>query len=566
MEAFAQRYGWLLFALACLLLGYMLIWERGQYTDDYTQKYAAMDALTGQWRPYIVRSLDRALGSVIMYNATGLLVQHELLVRSVTALVTGIDALLLGWLVYRLVPSRLMAVITSWLYVMPVYAFQAVLWPAAINYAFAALFVLLFLHASLCALLRPRQTILWSIVAILFFVAAVSSIEQAAISVVLVPCMALAPRVRQQVEGYRRILAQTIVIVMVSLLIAFGLLVFGYRSANIVVSRGGIDLNPVTVMQRTQDFVTQLGRTTVQHEPGLRKTRQVFVLGAQAILDSAGGTLMLLLAGGLLALTIVFWPMGEERDSGHLVLAILAIGVVWFFLAMLVPGIFIKQQGLVPRLLYLPLAAASVCAGALGWMVSGRFHRPIGAKLVLAAAGGILLVSTVCMVGYERAFQARYQLDQNQLSTLVRSLPSAYLPPDSYVIPLDRDELLFGRRDGLSQAFLGVFQTSWSTLVGLHDAYRRMDIKTAGVDAWTAPALEYEVAQGSAPAQLRVAGIPVPLDKTVFFAYRDHASRVIESLTIIAQDGSQQVVRFPIAEALRAAGIPTIANVTVPAQ
>ena len=66
--------------------------------------------------------------------------------------------------------------------------------------------------------------------------------------------------------------------------------------------------------------------------------------------------------------------------------------------------------------------------------------------------------------------------------------------------------------------------------------------------------------------QVRIQNTPVPIDRTILFTYQDGVVHPIASLTLRAPDGSQEIVRFPIAAALRAAGIPTIANVSVPAQ
>jgi hypothetical protein len=58
----------------------------------------------------------------------------------------------------------------------------------------------------------------------------------------------------------------------------------------------------------------------------------------------------------------------------------------------------------------------------------------------------------------------------------------------------------------------------------------------------------------------------VPVDKTVFVTYQSGVGQAIESLTLRAPDGSQEIIRFPIAEALRAAGVRTQENIVVQAR
>ncbi len=48
---FATNWGWILTAALCAAIGYLLIWERGFYLDDYAEALLARDAVTGLWRP-----------------------------------------------------------------------------------------------------------------------------------------------------------------------------------------------------------------------------------------------------------------------------------------------------------------------------------------------------------------------------------------------------------------------------------------------------------------------------------------------------------------------------------
>ena len=84
-------FGWLLTALICLTLGYMFVWQRGFYIDDYSVRLSAIDVLTGQWRPMWSRSRietfpARILTWMVVTSFAGLLPTHEFFVRAISTL------------------------------------------------------------------------------------------------------------------------------------------------------------------------------------------------------------------------------------------------------------------------------------------------------------------------------------------------------------------------------------------------------------------------------------------------------------------------------------------------
>lgn len=175
-----QHYGWLLFFAACLVLSYLAIWQRGFYTDDYSFHKNAADITTGAWHLYVPERLDRPLAFFADMNLAGLVPEHELSVRIVAALFAGGNALLLAWLVKRLVRSRFMAVVVAWLFLSPYIAHEAVLWIAAYLYVFSLFFVLLFLHASVNVFTHPQTRGWWTLAGVVCYAIAVGFGEQAA--------------------------------------------------------------------------------------------------------------------------------------------------------------------------------------------------------------------------------------------------------------------------------------------------------------------------------------------------------------------------------------------------
>src|SRR5205085_1207134 len=124
------RFGWLGTAILSLWLGYLLVWRRGPYLDDYGMKDALGSVLSGTWMIYPLRPITWLVVSAL----AALLPIDELLVRTATAVCVGCNALLVGWLVYRVLGARLAAVISCWLFLMPFLAWEAVLWVGAAGY------------------------------------------------------------------------------------------------------------------------------------------------------------------------------------------------------------------------------------------------------------------------------------------------------------------------------------------------------------------------------------------------------------------------------------------------
>ena len=104
----------------------------------------------------------------------------------------------------------------------------------------------------------------------------------------------------------------------------------------------------------------------------------------------------------------------------------------------------------------------------------------------------------------------------------------------------------------------------WFRRSSIQVAYRRTDIRGLATNRWDDLRVEYVDGNATTPAQLRVQGVLVPVAKTVFFTYSPGSARAIESLTLQGADNAQRVVQFPIAAALRTAGIPTVSNIALP--
>jgi hypothetical protein len=557
-----ERYGWLLTFVACGALGYLTVWQRGLLTDDYSFRAQVVDLVTGERQFYIPDKFNRFLAFLVDVNLAGLMPEYELFVRVLAAVVAAANALLLGWLLYRLVRSRLAAVVAAWLFLSPFYAHQALLWIAAYLYVFSVFFALLYLHACLSALVAATRRRSWIALAVLCYVVAIGFGEQAALVLMLTPVLAIALYKQGKLPSAGTALGRLIPLIAIPAVFALVYVGYAYPGGDFV-PRRGLNLSLANLSAQAERFAIRFLQLTVTPNTGLRLINESFRLGVRTLLAAPPAMLLFVIAGGLTLATAALWrPEARSKRSGSA--GLIVVGVAWLVAALFFPGIVLVRQVLTVRMLYVPLAGAAVAGAALAWAIAQRLPRQWGERLVILLASGILLASTVCLVGHTRAYQARYQLDQRQLATLAQALPERYLPDGgAYIVAIELDERLFGRTDGLSQGLIGVLQTSWSARDGLTETYRRRDIMSVVNVGWTIKPVEYRPAQGGQPAEVLVTGVRIPVENTFLFAYRNSTNTIIESLLITRPDGQKQTVHFPLAERMRADGRPTITDYPV---
>lgn len=563
--SFVQRHSWLLAFAACAVLSYLVIWQRGLLTDDYTFRSQVVNVETGRRSLFVPTELNRFMAFVVDVNLAGLVPEYELLVRVLAALCTAANALLLGFLVYRLAQARLPAVVAAWLYLSPFYAHQAVLWTAAYLYVFSTYFALLFLHATLSALTTRRASWPWVATAVVCYALAIGFGEQVALSIVVVPVLAVAAARQHALPGASATIRRLAALALAPATLAVAYVLLGYSTGEIVTTRGGIDLSLPHVLSQTATFAERFVQLTVRPNTGLRLVNETFRVGARALLASLPAMVLFLAAACLTLATALLWKRDSaERGSQRAAVALVVGGAVWCAAAVFLPGVLLPNQGLAARMCYVPMAGAALGGAGLAWLLAQRLPDSLGDRVSLLFMGGVMLVSAVCMLGYARAYQARYQLDQRQLATLADALPARYLPADKpYIVAVELDERLFGGYDGLSQTLVGVFQAGWSARSELRRLYRTPDIASVATVGWVVRPVEYVAAAEGQQPRLLVAGIGVPIERTLLFAYRDGRTYIIESLVITQPDGQQRTVVLPLAQVLSADGRVTLKDYPV---
>jgi len=364
-----SRFGPLFIALVCLTLGYMLVWQRGFYMDDYSLRLLAIDVLTGQWRPMWslsrIRTFPvRILTWMVATSFAGLLPAHEFFVRAVSTLGIGVNALLLGWLIYRILGSRLAAVVSGWLFLMPIYAQEAVLWVSAVAHVFAAGFALLFLHLFWSALTQSQRAGRWITLGTLAFATSLLFIEQFIFAAGLVPIFGLTIAARRQTASCWALLRRSLYVLIGPLAVAAVFYVLLYSNSPLVDSRGGLDLSLAGIVERSLGYSKRLAWMTMSENWGQRLTSDAFGIGIAVLLRSWKGMALSLAASVSLLLTVLAWRTGEREylPRYRVGLMVFWAGVIWFVVSLLFPGVLVKGQILEYRQLYFPTAGAGVGA------------------------------------------------------------------------------------------------------------------------------------------------------------------------------------------------------------
>lgn len=572
-HAAVANLGWLLTALVCLIVGYLFVWQRGFYMDDYTDRARVINILSGEWRPLLsperlptfpVRPLQWAVNTSLLGNMPA----HELEVRIACALLAGFNALFLGLLVNRLVASRLAALVSGWLFLMPIFAAEAVLWVSAEAYLAGTALTLGFLHATWQAVAQPRRRHAWMAFGTLAFGTGILFVESFVVAVALVPILALIASAAESGGSRQRISVGRTLALMIWPLSMLCLMWFVIYSNSAYAEQranfGTFSTSISSVPGRSVAYLAQALQLTVAPSGGLGVANDIFWLGLRTLLGSWLGRGFGVAMLGALALAVATWR-GEQRANrtgsraGYLTLS---LGLVWCVASLLVPFVPLQMKDLFPRFLYFPLAGASLACGTLTWLAVKWLGAARWERVAVGVAGSVLLFSTVCMLGFAEAFAARGRLDETQIAAVGRLLPSRIVPTDSYLLPVDLDERLFGEDDAISRWQNGVFESPWSGRDAMREVYRRTDVDVFRTGRVGVAVGVVESDERCCP-KLTFDGLGVPLDRTIPVTYREGRAYVVESLALRLASGSERQFRFPLATELRRQGFSGVDSVTL---
>jgi hypothetical protein len=160
LSLFLSRYGWLLIGVACLWLAYLLVWQRGLYMDDYSLKSLAVDLITGERKPIFDFKSNpnfpaRLLTWIVLPQIASLVPDHELVARIFMALLTGINALILGRLIYEMLDSRMAGFVAGGIFLVHPHN-EVPFWIGAGGYLLATMLTLVSLIAMWRSLVSSK--------------------------------------------------------------------------------------------------------------------------------------------------------------------------------------------------------------------------------------------------------------------------------------------------------------------------------------------------------------------------------------------------------------------------
>ncbi len=543
--------GWLLTPLLCLAFGYLLAWERGFHLDDYAQQARAIDVQSGEWRPiwspvrqnlYPQRILDR----VLVMQLNGLVLSAEPAVRGLQALAVAINALLLGGLAYRLLGSRLAALVSGWLFLAPFFAWQALLTVFSSTYLVSAMLMLTFLHAFWGGLTRPWTAPLRVALGTLALAVMLWVNEAPIIAVWLtlafVPILAL-----QRARGaLLPALLRRCLLMLVPPICLTGLMYLAVlRGGALVEARGGLETSVENLVRHAQAYFRTLGYLTVSDAGHLGTPLRN---GLDTLAASPLGLVLSIAACLTLGLSVAVWRSETRTPRPPLALGllVLTLGLTWFLATLLLPGILVTRQELSERMLYFPFGGLCLALGALAWIAARSLPRPWGERLLVGLAGIAMLVGSIGVLGYARGLAARFEMDRRELRLLMEALPSEALPRGSYLVLAEPTPRQAEARDRVAPRLVGVFDTDWSAEGGVWRAYRRGDLRIR-VPSFQDTRFSFDNTPEANPREVRADGDRIPPDRAIVFWYEDDGVRLADALVLVDADGTRHRFELPLA-------------------
>jgi hypothetical protein len=587
ISRFFMVYGWLIIGLACLLLAYLLVWQRGFYIDDWHIGLRARDHQTLEWLPINLSDRERrerVLTHAFIPYLIALMWTDEFLVRSLIASGVGVNAFLLGWLVYRMVHSRLPAIVTGWLFLVPVYT-DIPLWASAAAGLFTNGLTLLMLHAIWSALAVDSPRYIWFLIGGLMLVTLMWGEPTVGI-ISVIPIMGVLyltqrPEVKWRMVAYRTTLAfiaPTIVVVLYTLLLLI--------TRSPLVEKRGITTDMTLIVQRTYEWSRLLYRFIFDPTGRSHFVALSYAIGLDHVLSSRFGIILLLSISVILVLTVVSWRIDHQFSKVSEILLVLALGIVWFLTLSYVPYVFVPRQVFEVRFLYFSLPGASIATGALAALTVSLIRLRRMQQMLLAGCGALLIILSVCMVGYAQVYKARYEHDMDMIKTLARLVPSEALNERPQFIPqfipVSLDYSLSGKERLLTELIASALEYEYIARAGLltvypdrltrHPDHIRIQIEYIPAPRWN-PAVFSERIISDFPdycfgtktdVNLFVQGCPIESNRAIVFTHHNGELVLVRTLTLQRSDGTTRIVELPLVSRLAARGSTVIETLVVP--
>lgn len=136
------------------------------------------------------------------------------------------------------------------------------------------------------------------------------------------------------------------------------------------------------------------------------------------------------------------------------------------------------------------------------------------------------------------------------------------LPSNTFVVPYQSDERLFGRDSALSLYAFGAMEAPWSAFHSLQMTYKRGDLVPLVANRWGPMRFAVDFTESSHPA-LQIQNKPVPIDRLLMYQYRDGKAYLITRLTLRLSTGEEYKFDLPLARRLVEMGSPGIFDLVI---
>lgn len=458
-----------------------------RYADDWVYEFFGSGVARTTWTPQTAGVEYRVLSIWLAPILAHLRPALEPLLYLARLALHFANVALLGLLAFRLSGSPRTGLLTAALYLVPLFAYEPLLWFSASVFYLVPLFLFL-AGAHLLLSVRDgharRRAAFLMFLSLAAWFAMLLFIESGLLLPLIVPVMALVLARRGQRVSLRPIL----VVVVLFYLGASWYVVSALRDSPIVAVHGESTLDPVLIVTERIPQVTGIvlgyfaewlprGLWADALELGLRTLAPLsLVLVAALAVSSLALAVSQALRGPALALP------SESRLAGAF--SVIAVGLAWFVFS-LVPVLFIRDLSVSSRVMLFPSAGLALAgAGALGTLLTRlpRITRPV--LLVLVA--GFLLANALSMSGLAAVHRLRWERDAAQLSAFRSALPT--LPAERvYILPHALEQAtvspLLGRPTQLDTLLYGLFDIPWAAAPALDLAYSTERIELAPRDA-----------------------------------------------------------------------------------
>lgn len=527
----------------------------GLYADDYVYRYFGSDVVKTAWTPTLENVNYRVLAIWLAPLLARGLPEMELPLRVGLLALHGLNVFLIGWLAKRLTGSRGVAIVAALAFLIPLFAYEPLLWfSASVFYQPSLLLLLTGFHLILyCDSLRKFYLVAG---AVLVWTVMLLFIESGLLIPLLTPAMMLM-MARRGKPPDRRAVALALGVTYV---IALTYVVFVLRDSSIVAVHGKTTLDVAELLTlRFPQVVASVAAYFGEWLP-----RGIFAdalwLGTRAWMSSFWFWILVIAFGVGLGLirreTTRQWTV-ERADNS---LALLGIGLAWFALA-LAPVLFISGLGVSSRVMLFPSAGlALAAAGLVGWLMDkAGARRNLVWNAVLVVLAVFVFSNALALAGILRVYQLRWARDQEQLTALRDALPT--LPPKRvWILAHALDQTIvqpeFGRVTGLENLLYALFDTPWAADRALWLAYGSERIElidkdnfgkshVVGVELDAAGAqVQSIVFQGTIQIQT------VPVTHLLAFTYRANGFGWLDPLTLTHPEKAYRV-SLPMIEQMR---------------